>query len=173
MPFEKYLKLEIITEGAKSYSAQDKMQYLKVNNYTIRPLICYESIFSDHPVDEERRADFIVNVTNDNWHENSFEPYQHFSMSKFRAIEQGLPMVRVAMSGISAVIDSYGRVVNQIAMNEEGVISTLLPQPLKQPNLFSIAVEKIMIGCFAFLVLLALSTRKIFLKNKSTERLSL
>ena len=169
IPFEEYLNFKIITEGLKSYSAQKQMKNLLINDHVFRPLICYESIFSNHQTDLATKANFIINITNDNWHENSFEPYQHFSMSKFRAIEQGIPMIRVAMSGISAVIDSYGRVIEQINLNEEGAISMTLPKPLLHPNLFSIKLENIIISFLTAFAIFLVITRK-FLGNKAIRR---
>jgi len=80
----------------------------------IAPLICYEVIF---PVSTRRAvlgADMIINLTNDAWFGDSLGPRQHLAMAQMRSAELGVPMVRVATTGISAVIDGYGQVTSQI-----------------------------------------------------------
>lgn len=94
--------------------------------------ICYEIIFSGNVVNENDRPDWILNITNDGWFGPSTGPRQHLVQAKFRAIEEGLPVVRVANTGISAVIDPYGRVRNQIDLDEQGVIDAPLPLPLEK-----------------------------------------
>ena len=172
IPFYQYLPpIKIITERSTSYSSQNKMEYIKINDHYFRPLICYEAIFSDHPIDPSHRADYIINITNDNWYGDSLGPYQHFSMTKFRAIEQGMPLVRVAISGISAVIDSYGRVVNKIDLNHKGVISSTIPQAQLHKALYSIRLEKIMIAIFALLAAILFMTRNYKLKYRLVDKI--
>jgi apolipoprotein N-acyltransferase len=69
-------------------------------------------------------------VTNDGWYGDSAGPYQHFDMVRMRAIEQGLPLVRVANNGISALVDPYGRVAANLPLNQRGMIDVHLPKPL-------------------------------------------
>ncbi len=95
--------------------------------------ICYEIIFPDHLVDAQKRPGWLVNVTNDGWFGNSTGPYQHLAQARFRAIEQGLPILRAANTGISAVIDPYGRYVATLSIGHEGVIDAALPQSLEPP----------------------------------------
>ena len=90
-------------------------------------LVCYEAIFPHDLVDAAQRPGFIVNVTNDGWFGHSAGPYQHVAQARLRAIEQGLPLVRSANTGISAVIDSYGRYLYQLPLLESGVIDSPLP----------------------------------------------
>ena len=94
------------------------------------PLICYEIIFPEHVVVESERPDWIVNVTNDAWFGTSSGPYQHLSQVRLRAVEQGLPVARAANTGISAVINAYGRVIVEKPLNTEGVLDVALPRPL-------------------------------------------
>jgi len=102
----------------------------------VSPLICYEVIFPGEVVAPGARPDWLVNITNDAWFGRSAGPWQHFSQVRLRAVEQGLPLVRAANSGISAVIDPYGRVVKSLPLDARGVIDAALPAPL-QPTLYA------------------------------------
>lgn len=95
---------------------------------SVRPLICYEIIFPDEVTDTPSRPGWLLNVTNDAWFGTSAGPYQHFHQAQVRAVEQGLPLVRAANTGISAVIDARGRVLAEIGLGERGVIDAVLPK---------------------------------------------
>ncbi|AHC73400.1 apolipoprotein N-acyltransferase [Candidatus Endolissoclinum faulkneri L5] len=100
-------------------------------------LVCYEAIFPGKTVDPKRRPSWLLNVTNDAWFGRWSGPYQHLAISRLRAIEQRLPMIRVANTGISAVIDAAGRIVTSISMGITASIDTPLPTALAKP-MFSI-----------------------------------
>jgi len=95
--------------------------------------VCYEAIFPDHFVDPQKRPGWLINVTNDGWFGNSTGPYQHLAQARLRTIEQGLPMVRSANTGISAVIDPYGRILTSLSLGQMGTIEAGLPQSLPPP----------------------------------------
>ncbi len=99
-------------------------------------LVCYEAIFPHDLVDREHRPGFLVNVTNDGWFGHSTGPYQHLAQARLRAIEQGLPLVRAANTGISAVIDAYGRELKTLPLMERGVLDSALPAALP-PTLYA------------------------------------
>ena len=94
-------------------------------------LVCYEAIFSGEAVPEVglgERPGLLLNVTNDGWFGNTTGPYQHLSQARLRAVEEGLPMVRAANTGLSAVIDPYGRILHQLPLGVDGVIDSPLPR---------------------------------------------
>ena len=93
----------------------------------LAPLICYEAIFSEEVVELGSEPSWILNVTNDAWFGLSAGPYQHFAAVRFRAIELGIPLIRVANTGITAVIDAYGRVVKKLDLGKSGIIDSTLP----------------------------------------------
>jgi apolipoprotein N-acyltransferase len=94
------------------------------------PLICYEAIFPDEVVAADARPAWLLNVTNDGWFGVSSGPHQHFESARFRAVEQGLPLVRAANTGISAVVDAHGRVLASLGLGRTGVIDAPLPARL-------------------------------------------
>lgn len=94
---------------------------------SVAPMICYEVIFPGAIVDRASRPRWLVNITNDSWFGISTGPYQHLASARLRAVEEGLPMMRAANTGISAVIDAYGRVLASLDMEQQGVIDHALP----------------------------------------------
>jgi len=97
----------------------------------VLPLICYEAIFPGVVASGDNRPGWIVNVTNDGWFGISTGPYQHLQQARVRAIEQGLPLVRAANTGISAVIDPVGRIVARLGLGIEGVLDSGLPSVIR------------------------------------------
>ncbi|MGI4752649.1 MAG: apolipoprotein N-acyltransferase [Janthinobacterium lividum] len=138
MPFKKILPFKKLTHGFIDYTeGNGGLVHLDKYNLKIKPLICYESIFPDFVRTNNETADVIINVTNDAWYGKSSGPYQHFHISKSRAVENGLPMVRVANNGISAITDPLGRVVKKLDLNETNYIDGLIPKKLDSPTIFS------------------------------------
>ncbi|MFM9859862.1 apolipoprotein N-acyltransferase [Pseudoxanthobacter sp. M-2] len=97
------------------------------------PLVCYEAIFPGQVLGEGARPAWILNVTNDAWFGDTPGPYQHFRQARLRAVEEGLPLVRAANTGISAVVDPYGRVVSSLPLGTRGVLEAGLPVAVAPP----------------------------------------
>jgi apolipoprotein N-acyltransferase len=100
------------------------------------PLICYEAVFPDFIHAAPARPDFLMQITNDAWFGELSGPYQHLAQARLRAVEQGLPFVRVANTGVSAMIDPYGRITAALPLNEAGWLDAALPLPLP-PTLYA------------------------------------
>jgi apolipoprotein N-acyltransferase len=94
-------------------------------------LVCYEVIFPNDLIDPRDRPSWIINVTNDGWFGKSTGPYQHLAQARLRAVEQGIPIVRVANTGISAVIDSHGRIIARTTLAHAAFIDSPLPYPAR------------------------------------------
>jgi apolipoprotein N-acyltransferase len=132
VPFRKFLPFRKITAGTIDLSAGPGASTLALPGVPpFAPLICYEAIFPGAVVDAARRPDGLLNVTNDAWYGRSSGPYQHFAIARTRAVEEGLPLVRVANNGLSGVIDALGRVKARIDLDAVGYADVALPVPLE------------------------------------------
>jgi apolipoprotein N-acyltransferase len=133
LPFEKWLtrlglrKLVTVPGGLTAGSGPELMEANGAPPFV--PLVCYEAIFPRYAAFETRPG-WILNVTNDAWFGSSNGPWQHFEQARARAVEQGLPLVRAANTGISSVVDPYGRVIKRLGINQRGVIDAKLPKAL-------------------------------------------
>lgn len=95
-------------------------------------LVCYEAIFPAfvRAGVRDHAPDYLLNVTNDAWFGTSAGPHQHVFQARLRAIETGLPLVRAANTGISAVVDSYGRIKGRLEIGQQGVLDRAVPAKL-------------------------------------------
>ena len=136
---------------------------LNVNSISFLPLICYEIIFSGHLNRNKRNYDFILNISEDGWFGNSIGPFQHFSHSVFRSIEEGKDVLRVANNGISAHIKLNGTIEKKLNSTDKGSIEIdSISRAI--PTLFSVYGNKI----FFFLVFFYISL--IFFLKKINEK---
>jgi apolipoprotein N-acyltransferase len=121
--------------------------------------LCYEIIFSGQVVDRKDRPDFIFNPSNDAWF-GRWGPPQHLAQARLRAAEEGLPVIRSTPTGISALIDSYGRLVQSLPWQTAGMIDETLPNPLA-PTLFARFGNLIplLLGFLQIIVAIALDRR--------------
>ncbi len=123
------LGLQKVTAGSIDYLPGDGRVTLDLPGLpSFSPLICYEAIFAGRAI-ARPRPDWLLNVTIDTWFGRSLGPHQHLAMARLRAVEEGLPLVRVANSGISAVVDPLGRVHERKPLNARGVLDVRLPEP--------------------------------------------
>lgn len=167
VPFGEFIPLrsllpfvQKITHGSVDFSAGPGPQSLKVNGLpAFAPLICYEVIYPEYRSTE--RPEWIVNITNDGWFGDSTGPRQHLEMARMRSVEQGLPLARAANTGISALIDPFGRIINALPIDKEGVIENFLPKP--ESTFFSHFGEVWL--CGFFVLGLILSIRRLTTQN--------
>lgn len=134
-------------------------------------LICYEIIFSGRSYPKNNRPNWILNITNDAWFGKSSGPYQHLGMAKIRAVEEGLPVIRVANTGISAIIDPKGRILKKLSLGETGIIQSKLPKKLaptfySQYGKISITLIMVVISIFVYYM----HIRRIILIKKKREK---
>ena len=127
-----------------------------------QPLICYEVIFPHEVRRAPERPDFLLQITNDAWFGVLVGPSQHFAQARARSIELGLPLVRVANTGISAVIDGHGRVVARLPQHQPGWLDAYLPPPLA-PTLYART------GDIPVLLLLLLSIMVVLIRGRENH----
>jgi apolipoprotein N-acyltransferase len=139
LPFQNFLErlgLQQITKVQGGFIPGSRRRALDVPRAPrFLPLICYEIIFPGQAVPRGERPGWLVNVTNDGWFGISSGPYQHLQQARVRAIEEGLPVVRAANTGVSAVIDPLGRTVKSLPLGIEGVLDSALPRPI-EPTIY-------------------------------------
>jgi apolipoprotein N-acyltransferase len=130
VPLRDFLPFNKLTAGRQDFSPGPGVKTFKINGLPpVSMLICYEVIFSSRVVANERPS-WLLNITNDGWFGSTSGPYQHFAAARLRSVEEGLPLVRVANTGISGVIDSYGRTVQILGLGKDGIIDSELPAAL-------------------------------------------
>ncbi len=150
-----------LTPGTMDFSAAPTPQTVDVPGAPpAGPLICYEVIFPGAVTDPARRPDWLLNVTNDGWFGISPGPYQHFTASRYRAVEEGLPLIRAANTGVSGIIDAYGRVESRSELGTEAVLDGLLPVALT-PTLF------VRSGLWLVVILVIISVIPMWLRPRS------
>ncbi|WP_411034624.1 apolipoprotein N-acyltransferase [Shinella sp. BYT-45] len=129
MPFGEFFESLGVSAVAMpgGFSAAREHQILNAAGKGFYPLICYEAIFPSEITAAADGAAALLNVTNDAWFGNTPGPYQHFQQARLRAVERGLPLIRGANNGISAVVDVKGRVLSGLAYDVPGFVDATLP----------------------------------------------
>lgn len=134
LPFQDRLEamgLEALTRQRGGFSAGDRRRTLLIPGAPPAGiLICYEVVFPGAVTAADRRPQWLINVTNDAWFGMTPGPYQHLHQTAVRALEEGLPMVRAANNGVSAVIDPYGRILRSLPLGARDVLDSDLPRAL-------------------------------------------
>ena len=146
VPFGEYIPLRHllpnfirpIANTISDFQAGNGPQTITLPN--IPPLgiqICYEIIFPHQITDKNNKPDWLINLTNDGWYGISSGPYQHMTTTQLRAIEEGLTIVRSANSGISGIINRYGKIISQIDLNKEDILDIYLPKKLQIKTIYN------------------------------------
>jgi apolipoprotein N-acyltransferase len=139
LPFQNLLErfgLQALTKQVGGFLSGDRRRAMDVAGAPkMLPLICYEAIFPGAAVPRGERPGWLVNVTNDGWFGISSGPYQHLQQARVLAVAEGLPLVRAANTGISAVVDPVGRIIDWLPLGTEGVLDAPLPRPL-EPTMY-------------------------------------
>lgn len=134
IPFQKWIPLTPVAAFKGFERGKGTTTVSHANLPSFSPLVCYEIIFPDKVVSTKgERPRWIVNVTNDGWYGNSAGPYQHFAQTRIRAIEEGVPVIRSANTGISGVIDPYGRIIEKADIYQEASLVSALPKSIAKP----------------------------------------
>ncbi|MEL6600930.1 MAG: apolipoprotein N-acyltransferase [Pseudomonadota bacterium] len=173
VPLRDWLPIERLTEGLGDFTPGPGPRTLAIPGAPLVAVaICYEIIFPGHVVDGLFRPDWIFNATNDAWFGTSIGPEQHLAAARMRAVEEGLPVVRAANTGISAVIDANGDVVARLDTGETGTIDAGLPGP-RAPTLYARfgdwTLLVLIVACWASSWLAGLSGRYPEAVNSGTE----
>jgi len=146
VPFGEYMPLPALwqrfgvfglaSRAAGGYAPGTDRRLLDTTAGRALPLICYEGVFAQDVNATSERPDYLVLITNDAWFGSHSGPYQHLVQAQLRAAEQGLPMLRAANTGVSAVIGPYGQIRDHLALNTAGYLDARLPEALP-PTLYS------------------------------------
>ncbi len=137
VPLRNWLPVERLTVGLGDFTPGPGPTTIVVSDIPpFAAIICYEIIFPGHVVDGLKRPKWIFNASNDAWFGNSIGPEQHLTAARMRAVEEGLPVVRAVNTGISAVIDASGRVIERLELEQAGTIDVKLP-PAFPPTLYA------------------------------------
>ena len=156
VPFRDILPVEKVTAGSLDFTAGPGLRTLHLPGLpAVSPLICYEAIFPGAVARGGDRPAWLLNVTNDAWFGNSAGPRQHFASARLRAVEEGLPLVRAANTGISGIVDPYGRVLQRLGVGQPGVLDSRLPSAAPVPTLFSTYGNMLPLGCTIILLAMA------------------
>jgi apolipoprotein N-acyltransferase len=143
VPFGEYIPwqwpfLKKLTPGMVDFTPGRHGQNIVFKDFKIAPLICYEVIFPDEVRVKSRQQDLLLNISNDAWYGNSSGPYQHYYIAQMRAVENGVPLVRAANNGISAIFDALGQVLIKTELNEITYIDAYIPHRLSHSTIYSL-----------------------------------
>ena len=159
LPFQAELEalgIEQLTRVRGGFSSGAAFRALQIPGLPLAsPLVCYEIIFPGKVVPQGPRPDWLLNLTNDAWFGLTPGPYQHFAQARMRAVEEGLPLVRAANTGISAIVDPLGRIVASRGLGLEGLVDGPLPKPLQTVSVAAKLGRTIILALLAIALALA------------------
>ncbi|MCI4664646.1 MAG: apolipoprotein N-acyltransferase [Neomegalonema sp.] len=160
-PFEALMSRIGVTPIASAFQAGAAQGVVELGRLRALMLICYEAVFPRLAMTRrDQRPDMILHLTNDAWFGLSGGPLQHLAQARFRAIEQGLPVYRSANTGVSAAIDSAGRLVGEIPLGERGVLDIRLLPKLSQTPYAVVGVSGPILILFALMICLCAHSGK-------------
>ncbi len=166
IPLQEILPIKKLTHGMIDFTAGKRgIVHLPDIKLNIQPQICYESIFSEESKILNDNVDLIVNVTNDAWYGTSSGPYQHLHIARMRSVENGLPMLRAANNGITAIIDPVGRIIKYMPLNNVGYIESYIPVKIENSTAFSRNSHLMLL--FLVLIVLAIQPLGLIMQKKS------
>ncbi|MGE4314467.1 MAG: apolipoprotein N-acyltransferase, partial [Pseudobdellovibrionaceae bacterium] len=154
MPLDEYLPISQFVKFSGFQAGSGLETLISPPLLPFGPLICYEVLFPGHVILPEKigpRPEVLINITNDAWYGDAPGPYQHMLMARYRAIEEGVPVIRSANTGISLISDSYGRILAQEKLGNTAMIEGYIPKPYKGRTLYS------QFGEFAYFLFLFIS----------------
>jgi apolipoprotein N-acyltransferase len=167
VPFRDFLPFADIIAGPTDFSAGAKNAIFSVSGYgRIQMLICYEAIFPGVAAGPGPRPDILVNITNDGWFGDSPGPWQHLAQARMRAVEEGIPMVRVANTGVSAAFDGAGRQLAMIGLGEQGFVDVDIPPPLEVTIYAELRQLILILILFFMLIMIVSLDRRFVLRQK-------
>lgn len=152
VPLRAVLPIEPLVQGARDFTPGSGLRTLELPGAPpVSPLVCYEAIFPGQVTEPDQRPGWLLNLTNDSWYGRSSGPYQHQAITRMRAVEEGLPIVRAANTGISFVADPYGRTLAELGLGVAGSLDAPLPRALA-PTVYSRAGDTIFLVVVAALL---------------------
>lgn len=157
MPLRGLLPLDAIAASDIDFSEGPGPRTLPLPGMpSVSPLICFEAIFPHAVTDQNARPDALLALTNDGWFGHSAGPHQHFAMARMRAVEEGLPLVRAANTGISGITDGLGRVITSLNLGQTGFLDGNLPKPMVAKTAYArfgdFPFLAVLLGIFFYLV---------------------
>ena len=165
VPFGEYIPLrrflpewiKPITNTVANFQAGPGPRTINLGSYPpFGVLICYEIIFPAEITNSNQRPEWLINLTNDAWYGDSAGPRQHLIATRLRAAEEGLSIIRVANSGISAAIDPLGRIIGQIPLNQSQILDVSLPSKLSTKTIYGNYGNFVPIIFISLLIILAI-----------------
>ncbi len=163
VPLSEYLPIDKVTRGQFSYSPGDSLKTIDLPGIAkISPLICYEVIFSgDVVANGSDQPHILVNITDDSWYGLSSGPFQHYNSARFRSIEENLPLIRVANTGVSGVFDNKGRTMAKLPLKRKGVLDQQVEIKDFKPSIYSKVKNFLGILLYAWIIMLFWQKKRI------------